>query len=200
MFLCLPISCGVTQVPEVLLQDFDDPNKSLLVGLQGFLRLQEKVEHQWGGFGTGTSFPLVLFDLQCLRHCCVCQCSTEHHLLHGPRRSSCELRMLLWEVFWERHLHWTALKLHFWSLIGLGLGHRHCWLCLHKWRQSFEMVIGILKSPCPLLYPQDRTWLFQMRNLWCQIIKAYRTKKSNILKTLFRSEKVQWKCILSLFF
>lgn len=53
MVLLLTISYGIIQVAEVLVQDFDDPNQSLHVGLQKFLGLQEKVEHQWGGFGTG---------------------------------------------------------------------------------------------------------------------------------------------------
>lgn len=155
MALLLTISHGITRVPEVLVQDFDDPNRSLPVGLQTFLGLQQKMEHQWGGFGTGTLFPLVLFDFQCLRHSCVSQFSAECCLSRGPVGSSwgpgCVLGMLFWEVCLERHLHWTVLKHNFWSLTGLGLGPRHCWLCIHKWRQSFEMVIGILKSPCPLL-------------------------------------------------
>lgn len=46
MVLLPTVSSGITQVPGVLLQDLDDPNKSLPIGLQRFLRLQEKVEHQ----------------------------------------------------------------------------------------------------------------------------------------------------------
>lgn len=42
MVLLLTTSYGITQVPEVLLQDFDGPNKNLLVGLQRFLGLPTK--------------------------------------------------------------------------------------------------------------------------------------------------------------
>lgn len=80
--------------------------RACLFNYRGSLGLFRKVGCQWEGYGAGTLFSFVFFDLLYLRCRYISQFSVLYCLSHGPEERSCKpgclLRIVLWEAYLER--------------------------------------------------------------------------------------------------